>query len=65
MRKSTGPSLSRPPAATPASEAWKFGGALCATCGSEPTGKYRDGSPSFGCYDPATHKPMFPPGVES
>lgn len=41
-------------------EAWRWGPGRCATCGSEPTGRYPDGSPRYGCYDPSTHRPIWP-----
>ena len=39
---------------------WRFQPEVCATCGAAPVGRFPDGSPRYGCYDPATHKPIYP-----
>ena len=51
--------------AVPACDAWRWRAEECATCGATPTGRYPDGSPRYGCYDPATHRPIFPAGGAS
>ncbi len=53
------------PQAVPAALAWTRHPHRCATCGATPTGRYPDGSPRYGCYDPATHRPIFPAGGAS
>ena len=40
--------------------AWRFVPEVCATCGAAPVARFPDGSPRYGCYDPATHKPIYP-----
>ena len=41
-----------------AADAWRLMPMRCATCGSLPVGRYLDGSPRYGCYDPTTHRPI-------
>ncbi len=53
------------PQAVPARDAWRWRAEECATCAATPTGRYPDGSPRYGCYDPATHRPIFPAGAAS
>lgn len=43
-----------------AAEAWRYQPMRCASCGAEPVSTYRDGSPKYDCYDPATHHPIRP-----
>jgi hypothetical protein len=38
-------------------------GEACVSCGAPPSGRYRDGSPRYDCYDPATHAAIYPEPV--